>query len=76
MEFADGGACVAGAGEGVAPLVVWDAPGGLDVQTVAVVRRELPALDRRIGRHAHLADGPLWIFPPQLLTKSWPGTSN
>src|SRR5271156_2941102 len=76
VQFADGGPRVAGPGQGVAPLVGLDAPGGPVVQKRAGLRFETPALDDRIGRHAHLADGPLRIFPPATAQRLWPGTGS
>ena len=76
MQFADGSARVAGASQGIAPLMVLNPPGGLDVQTLAGLRFELPALDQGIGCHPHLADGPLRIFPPATADRLLPETGN
>ena len=76
VEFANGGASVTESSEGVSSLVVFDAFGNPFVEAFARGRIELPGLDDRVGRHTHLADGPLPIFFPGASDRLWLRTGN
>ena len=76
VELTQGGSPVAGAGESVAVLIVFDALGGLLQETFTFRPFELPALDEGVDGDAHLADGPLLVFFSAAAGKLSRGTSN
>ena len=67
---------MAGAGQGVAVLVVLDALCNSAVQTRARFWIEVPTLDQGIGHEPHLADCPLGVFPPAVPGTFLPGTGS
>ena len=76
VEFADCGSRVAGAGVGVALLVVLDAAGRFLEEAFAGRRVILPALDQRVDRDMHLAHGNVRIFFPAAADRLWRETGN
>jgi hypothetical protein len=76
VERADFGAGVAGAGVGVAALVVLDAAGGSLQQAVGGSAIKLPALDERVDGDVQLTDRDLWIFFSAIAGRLWRETGS